>query len=97
MALARECDSCGAAWPDSPQFALCPRCQVRCRTAIHAHPMTNGEAQNVLSHLKFQRFYAQHEEKRARLGRPTPEEIGMREAFELIKGWHEVRLKLGKG
>jgi hypothetical protein len=59
--------------------------------------MSHGEAQNVLSHLKFQRFYQQHEEKRQRLGGPTPEELGMREAFELIKGWHEVRTQLGKG
>jgi len=97
MALAKQCDECNAAWPDRPEFSLCPRCQVRCRTAIHAHPMTNGEAKEVLTRIKFERFYAQHEQKRARLGRPTPEELGMREAYELVKGWHEVRTQLGKG
>ena len=97
MALTRLCTECNSAWPDNNSYARCPRCQVKTRTAVHANPMTAGEAKSVLNHLAFQRHYQQLEEKRARLGRPTPEELGKREAFELIKAWHEVRLKLGEG
>jgi hypothetical protein len=56
--------------------------------------MTPGEAREHLKRLKWERFYSQHEEKRERLGKPSPEELGRKEAFALIKGWHEVRLGL---
>ena len=96
MALTRLCSECNAAWPDDNQYGTCPRCHVKTRTAVHAHPMNRAEAKSVLNHLAFQRHYRQLEDKRARLGQPTPEEIGKREAFELIKAWHKVRLKLGE-
>jgi hypothetical protein len=57
--------------------------------------MTPGEAREQLKLVKWERFYAQHEEKRERLGRPSPEELGRKEAYALIKGWHEARIALG--
>jgi hypothetical protein len=97
VALANNCDRCGVNWPHGTAFATCPRCRIRCRTAVTSHVLTAGEAKEQVNLVNWERFYSQHEQKRERLGRPSPEELGKREAFELIKAWHEVRLKLGEG
>jgi hypothetical protein len=97
MALAYECSDCRILWPQQSQYAKCPSCGTRCRTSVCASPLTNGEAKSVVKHIEFQRFYRNLEEKRARLGSPTPEDIGKREAARLIAGWEEARRALGEG
>ena len=85
MALSNHCDACNSAWPQSASYSICPRCRTRTRTAVLSNVMTPAEAREHLRLLKWERFYSQHEEKRERLGRPSPEEIGRREAAEIIR------------
>jgi hypothetical protein len=56
--------------------------------------MTAGEAKEQLRRVKFERMYAERERQREERGEPSPEEVGRRQAFELITKWHEVRVSL---
>jgi len=90
VAISFHCDECNSEWPKDKAYAKCPRCQVMCRTAVTASVMTNGEAKQQLNHITFQREYRLRDEKRERLGRPTPEEIGRQEARKLAQAWRDA-------
>jgi hypothetical protein len=91
VALSRNCGECQTDWPDSTPFAICPRCRVKTRTATCPKPLTPGEAKIQIRHIEFGRHYRQLEEKRSRLGQPSPEEIGKLEAEEISKQIREIR------
>jgi hypothetical protein len=90
VALSFECDDCGRHWPNTREYALCPECRNRCRTSVTSTVMTPGEAQAALREIKFVRFCNQRDQKRERLGHPSPEEIGRQEAEAIIQQAREI-------
>lgn len=88
--IAFECDECGERWPNYQEYAHCPRCRIPCRSSLGDTILNAGEARKLRSQVIFEREYLLLEEKRERLGKATPEELGRLEARELAKAWREA-------
>lgn len=86
MAVAYECPDCRTAWPHYRTFSTCPECRVACRQATAANVLTAQQAKHRLVHLAFIRFYRRWEQNRQG---PSPEDIGRREAAEIIRERNE--------
>jgi hypothetical protein len=82
MAIAFECPECRTAWPHYRTFSTCPECRVLCRSATASTVLTAQQAKHRLTNLAFLRFYRRREMNREG---PTPEDIGRREAAEIIR------------
>jgi hypothetical protein len=91
MAASYECTSCHTCWPYSPRYSTCPECEVRCITCSVPNPLTLAQAADRRLRLKFIRYCAQRDQKRERLGQPSPEELGRHEAEEIIRTAREIR------
>jgi hypothetical protein len=50
-----------------------------------------AEAAERLRNIEFIRFCNQRDEKRERLGQPSPEEVGQQEAEEITRQLREIR------
>jgi hypothetical protein len=90
MAACFKCDDCGTAWPYSPKYSKCPECRRPCMTCSVPRPLTIAEAIERCRNLDFIRFCNLRDEKRKRLGQPSPEELGRKEAEEIIRAAREI-------
>ena len=59
-------------------------------TCTVPRPLTIAEAIDRLRQIAFIRYCSQRDAQRAELGEPSPEEIGRREAQELIQTAREI-------
>jgi len=91
---ARRCSTCTLNWVNSQEYARCPRCEEPTSVIKEEIPMTPGHSRLIAKRCRFERFYEAHEDERERKGAPSPEELGQQQAFALVRGWHEVRVKL---
>jgi hypothetical protein len=90
MAASYECPECHTCWPYSPRYTRCVECDKPCITASVPRPMTMAEAAERRLRIDFIRFCNQRDEKRKRLGHPSPEELGRKEAEEIIRAAREI-------
>jgi hypothetical protein len=90
MAAAYSCQSCGSNWPYSPRYSKCPECDKPCMTCSVPRPMTMAEAAERRLRIDFIRFCAQRDQKRQRLGHPSPEQLGELEAREIIQTARDI-------
>ena len=90
MPASYECQDCHTCWPYSPKYSKCPECQRACMTCTVPRPLTIAEAIDRLSQIAFIRYCSQRDAQRAELGEPSPEEIGRREAREIIQTAREI-------
>lgn len=81
---ARICDKCGIKWPLG--FARCPTCETPTKVLIGIKPdRTREQAIYAAKERQFKAHYAEHEQKRIAAGELAPEEVGRREAKEMIQ------------
>jgi hypothetical protein len=90
MAAAYQCPTCHTCWPYSPKYRECVECHTACMTCSVPRPLTHKEAYERVRNLAFIRFCAQRDQKRERLGHPSPEEIGRQEAEAIIQQAREI-------
>lgn len=77
-----RCDHCDRLWPYTGQFSTCPICKVRARTSTVGVAMSLREAEMELRRFRFAQHYRRREA--ARSG-PSPEELGRRDAREILE------------
>lgn len=51
---------CAVSWPDDKKYAKCPQCDGPTNRFTNLEPMPEDEAESLVSHLKFERFYEAH-------------------------------------
>jgi hypothetical protein len=90
MAASYQCSDCHTCWPYSPKYSTCPECRRPCMTCSVPRPLTIAEAIDRCRNLEFVRYCAQRDQKRERLGQPSPEELGRKEAEEIIQAAREI-------
>jgi len=57
-----RCSLCGLNFPNDPKrFRKCPECEEKTSVIANAKPMPDDEAQSLLNHATFERFYAERE------------------------------------
>lgn len=80
---ARRCSDCAINWPIGDDYKLCSRCLSDTDYISNGDSLTHREAESLTKRLKFDRFYAEHDERRKpeRL-RPDGEALETARAFK---------------
>lgn len=85
MTLAcRTCPACEVNWPVSG-FGICPVCRTPTRYASE-RALPSIDVDRTINAMKFERYYERREQERVRQGKPSPEELGSRDAKKQLKG-----------
>lgn len=81
---AYRCGTCQLNWPSASTFNPCPVCLGKTKRFITAEAMDLYEARTLMTTARFERYYTRREGEREAKGLPTPEDVGKREAHELL-------------
>jgi hypothetical protein len=79
-----RCGNCGLSWPPKPDYRKCPVCQEETVTRAKGAAMSMKEARHLARDADFERFYEAREKARVKAGEESPEEIGAREARDIL-------------
>lgn len=82
MTSARRCSTCSINWPVDVAYYTCPICRTRTGHMHDEIPISERQARSAIRHHEFEKFYTHHDAERKG---PTPEEIGAREAEEILQ------------
>jgi hypothetical protein len=81
---ARVCQECDESWPYRPEYERCPADDSPTRFDSYRQALPADDARWLRNHLLAERVYVEHEERRQREGRLSPEAEGRLEARNLI-------------
>jgi hypothetical protein len=60
VAQGRRCDIGCESWPDDERFKFCPICDEPTTVYNNVDPLDEDEAQSILRHSEFERYYEEH-------------------------------------
>lgn len=80
MALGRRCSIGCETWPDQVIYSCCPTCGEETKRYKNVTPLSEEEAQSILSHIEFERYYAK---RCVRLGIPVDGPLPERQSESL--------------
>jgi hypothetical protein len=80
MAWGRRCELGCESWPDKAIYNPCPTCGEQTTRYKNLTPLPDDEAQSILSHVQFERYY---EKRCARRGVPVEGPLPERKSTSL--------------